>query len=53
MTVKNVMVMRNDRLMKQERLGDRFGLLVVLAKRCEGESTDRHNWSGMFAHWGD
>ncbi len=41
MKVKKVMVMQNDRLRKQERLGYRFGPLIVLVKRCKGESTDR------------
>jgi hypothetical protein len=50
MTVKKVTDMRNDHLREQERLEDRFGTLVVLVKRCKGESTNRCNWSGMLAH---
>ncbi len=53
MTVKKVTVMRDDCLRKTERLECRFGLLVVLLKRCKEESSDRRNWLGMFAHWGD
>ncbi len=42
MMVKTVSIMRNDRrLMKQERLGCRFGPLNVLVKRCQSESTNR------------
>jgi hypothetical protein len=52
MTVKKEMALRNDRLRKQERLGCRILILVVLVKRCKGERTNRCNWSGMFAQLG-
>jgi hypothetical protein len=39
MMVKKVTVMRNDWMRKQERLGYRFGPLVVLT-RCKGKGID-------------
>ncbi len=38
MTVKKETVIRNDRLRKQERLGYRFGLLVVLNRGAKGRA---------------
>ncbi len=36
MTVKKVMVMKNDRFRNQERLVHKFGPLVVLTKGAKG-----------------
>ncbi len=51
MMVKKVTALQNVCLRKQERLGYMIVPLVMLVKRCERKSTDRCNWSGMFAHW--